>query len=207
MASALHISLLLLLSASAVHGGAQEPAPPLAPAQPPRHHHHHHHSHPPASPPSHPPSPPPAHPPAAPPVKPPPERKFVAVEGVVFCKSCKYRGVDTLMGASPLPGAAVKLQCNNTKAGLVVQGKTDKNGYFFFMPQKLTSAGSHKCKVYIVSSPLPACNVTTDLHSGVSGAILTPSKKPPAADAKKLPFVLFTVGPFAFEPHKKLLCH
>ncbi|KAL0407380.1 UNVERIFIED_CONTAM: Pistil-specific extensin-like protein [Sesamum latifolium] len=152
-------------------------------------------SHPPVKPPAHPPVKPPVHPPVKPPAYPP---------GVVYCKSCKYRGVDTLLGASPLSGAVVKLQCNDTKQSVVEQTKTDKNGYFFFMPPKLRTPTAHKCKVLLVSSPLPKCGVPTNLHGGAAGATLISAVKPPI---KKQPFVLFTVGPFAFEPHKKLPCH
>ncbi|KAG6416598.1 hypothetical protein SASPL_124031 [Salvia splendens] len=144
----------------------------------------------------HPPAPAPSHPPV---------RKMVAIQGVVYCKSCKYRGVDTLTGATPLAGAVVKLQCNNSKTGMVETKTSDKNGYFFFMPQKLTTSGSHKCKVFLVSSPSAACNVPTNLHGGALGAILL--RKPVDAPPKPLPFELFTVGPFAFEAAKKLPCH
>jgi hypothetical protein len=68
-------------------------------------------AHPPVKPPAHPPVKPPTHPPAHPPVHTPSyppiprfPRSFVAVEGVVYCKSCKYAGVDTLFGASPVSG-------------------------------------------------------------------------------------------------------
>lgn len=100
----------------------------------------------------------------------------------------------------------VKLQCNNSKTSLVEQKTTDKNGYFFFMPQKLTTSGSHKCKVFLISSPSAACSVPTNLHGGAVGAIL--ARKPPVdTPPKPLPFELFTVGPFAFEAAKKLPCH
>ncbi|XP_011087017.1 non-classical arabinogalactan protein 31-like [Sesamum indicum] len=194
------------------------PPPSHPPVKPP--------AHPPVKPPAHPPVKPPAYPPvkppttppsshppvkppAYPPVKPPtypPLRKLVAVQGVVYCKSCKYRGVDTLVGASPLSGAVVKLQCNDAKQSLVEQTKTDKNGYFFFMPPKLRTLTAHKCKVFLVSSPLPKCGVPTNLHGGATGATLIPAVKPPVK-IKKQPFVLFNVGPLAFEPHKKLPCH
>ncbi|KAH6758082.1 hypothetical protein C2S52_023033 [Perilla frutescens var. hirtella] len=221
----LSVLSLLLFTSITVYGN-----PSLPPAEAP--HHHHHHPHPPTPPPSHPPTPPPTHhhpptppahppvkppahppvkPPAQPPVKPPkypPLRKKVAVQGVVYCKSCKFRGVDTLFGAAPLANATVKLECNNTKYRLKELKKTDKNGYFFFMPQSLTTAGSHKCKVSLVSSPVAACNVPTNLHDGAVGAILYRPPKPPVdAPTKPLPFELFTVGPFAFEPPKKLPCH
>ncbi|TQD99053.1 hypothetical protein C1H46_015320 [Malus baccata] len=38
---------------------------------------------------------------------------------------------DTLVVASPLQGATVKLLCNNTKNPVAVKAKTDKKGYFF----------------------------------------------------------------------------
>ncbi|KAK4399127.1 hypothetical protein Sango_1388200 [Sesamum angolense] len=161
---------------------------------------HHPRRHPP---PTTPPTPTPTHAPASPP--PPPHQLLHPLS-----PRPTHRGVDTLVGAAPLAGAVVKLQCNNTKYSLVEQTKTDENGFFFFMPQKLTTAGSHKCKVFIISSPLATCSVPTNLHGGAVGAILMPTNKAPVpvpAPTKPLPFELFTVGPFAFEPHKKLPCH
>ncbi|KAL6546603.1 hypothetical protein OROMI_022324 [Orobanche minor] len=217
----LQLSLLLCCVSTTVYGDAtlsnHPPAEaPHHPLPPPPHHHHRHHHHPPTLPPIPAPAKPPTHPPVKPPTKLPappsrspakppsyiPSRKMVAVQGAVLCKSCKFRGVETLTGGSPIAGAVVKLQCNNTKYGLVEQTKTDKNGYFFFMPQKLTTAAFHKCKVFLVSSPVAACNVPTNLHGGSAGALLVPNAKAPA----KAPFQLFSVGPFAFEPHKKLPC-
>ncbi|KAJ9168825.1 hypothetical protein P3X46_020309 [Hevea brasiliensis] len=195
-------------------------SPAHAPVHPPMPH-----SHPPVQPPVHspsksqqppvkspvkPPTQPPKHP--QPPVAQPPKhpqppahspsyhfpRSFVAVQGVVYCKSCKYAGVDTLLGASPLSGATVKLQCNNTKQAQEAKATTDKNGYFFLeAPKKVTNYGAHKCKVSLVSAPNTACSKPTDLHGGVSGGILRPEKK---YVSNQLPFVLYTVGPFAFEP-------
>lgn len=85
-------------SKSPVHPPAHiSPVPTPSHAHAPPHHAHApvHHAHAPAHPPSH------AHPPAHAPM---PVRKFVAVQGVVYCKSCKYTGVDTLLGATPLLG-------------------------------------------------------------------------------------------------------
>ncbi|KAK7400589.1 hypothetical protein VNO78_11799 [Psophocarpus tetragonolobus] len=170
------------------------PTPTPAPAPAPHHHHHH----PPAPPPVHPPlNPPvPVHPPLHPPLHTFP-RSFIAVQGVVYVKSCKYAGVDTLLGATPQLGAVVKLQCNNTKYKLVLTSKTDKNGYFYIeAPKSITTYGAHKCNVVLVSAPngLKASN----LHGGITGANLRPEKP---FLSKKLPFVLYTVGPLAFEPH------
>ncbi|KAL6567401.1 hypothetical protein OROGR_001069 [Orobanche gracilis] len=210
----LQLSLLLCLCSvsTTVYGDATLANHPPAEARHP-HHHRHHPSPPPSRPPTLPPSLAPAKAPIHPSVKPPSRspanppryilsRKMVAVQGVVFCKSCKFRGFETLMGGAPLAGAVVKLQCNNTKYGLVEQSKTDKNGYFFFMPHKLTTAAFHKCKIFLVSSPVAACSVPTNLHGGSAGASLIPTARAPV----KAPFQLFSVGPFAFEPHKKLPC-
>ncbi|XP_021294284.1 non-classical arabinogalactan protein 31 [Herrania umbratica] len=155
-------------------------------------------THPPTKPPVHPPTYPPAHPPAKPPTYPKPPRSLVAVQGVVYCKSCKYAGVDTLLGAKPIFGAIVKLTCKNTKYKQVVQAKTDKNGYFFLeAPKSITSFGAHKCTVSLVSSPLASCSRPSNLNNGLQGATLRPEKP---FIANKIPFMLFSVGPFAFEP-------
>ncbi|KAK9051700.1 hypothetical protein SSX86_028328 [Deinandra increscens subsp. villosa] len=212
-------------------------APVAAPAPAPHHHHHHHHHHKLATPPTahaptksplhapvHPPTKAPvhapAHPPSKAPVQPPttspapmlpplPARKLVAIQGVVYCKACKYKGVDTLIGAKPLEGAEVLLTCNNTKYPMRVKATTDKNGYFFIKPTKsLTTYGSHRCRVSLLASPMATCNQPTDLHAGVKGSLLMPSKKPPLSspDAHPRPYDVFSVGPFAFEPSTKTPC-
>nr|XP_043621668.1 non-classical arabinogalactan protein 30-like [Erigeron canadensis] len=160
--------------------------------------------HPPVKAPVHPPTVAPAHPPA-----PLPTRKQVAVRGMVYCKACKYRGVDTLVAATPLPGAVVLLTCNNSKYPLRVNGTTDKNGFFFIMPPKtLTTFGVHRCKVTLLKSSKPTCNHPTNLHYGVKGATLIPTPKPSGSvlPVPKLPFDVYTVGPFAYEPSKKIPC-
>ncbi|WCJ31699.1 arabinogalactan protein 30 [Euphorbia peplus] len=129
---------------------------------------------------------------------PKPPRSYVVVHGVIFCKSCKYAGVDTLLGSSPLAGATVKLECNNTKYPVHVNATSDENGCFFVeAPKSLSNYGAHKCKVTLLSALNTACSKITDLHGGLTGGVLRPTKK---YVSNKLPSVIFTVGPFAFEP-------
>ncbi|CAH8335425.1 unnamed protein product [Eruca vesicaria subsp. sativa] len=129
-------------------------------------------------------------------------RKLVAVQGMVYCKSCKYSGIDTLQEASPLQGATVKLACNNTKRGVTMETTTDKNGYFFMLaPNKLTTYAFHTCRAW-PTNPGPAsatvtCTVPSQLNNGTTGAMLKPSKSINIAEHD---YVLFSVGPFAFEP-------
>ncbi|PHT55971.1 Pistil-specific extensin-like protein [Capsicum baccatum] len=189
---------------------AKPPSPP--PSKPPTKPPAKSPSPPPAKPPTKPPAKSPSPPPAKPPTKPPtpspyyPSRKPVIVRGLVYCKPCKFRGIETLYRAKPLEGAVVKLVCKNSKKTLVEQGKTDKNGYFWIMPKLLTSGAYHKCKVFLVSSNNSYCNVPTNFNGGKSGALLkyTPPPKPtPPAITK---FDVFTVGPFGYEPSKKVPC-
>ncbi|XVF25790.1 hypothetical protein REPUB_Repub13aG0243800 [Reevesia pubescens] len=155
-------------------------------------------THPPTKPPVHPPTYPPSHPPAKPPTYPKPSRSLVAVQGVVYCKSCKYAGTDTLLGAKPISGATVKLTCRNTIYKLESKATTDKNGYFFLQaPKGVTSFGAHRCTVSLVSSPLAKCSKPSNLHGGVTGATLRPEKP---FVANNFSFILYSVGPLAFEP-------
>jgi len=97
-----------------------------------------------------------------------------------------------------LAGATVKLQCNNTKYPAVETAKTDKNCYFFITaPKTVTSYASHECKVFLVSSPVATCSKPSNFNDGLKGSHLKPVKP---YVSNKLPFVLYTVGPFAFEP-------
>lgn len=90
----------------------------------------------------------------------------------------------------------MKLQCNNTRYKLVLKDETDKNGYFYIEgPKSITSYAAHKCNVVLVSAPNGL--KPSNLHGGVSGAVLR-AEKPFVA--KGLPFILYTVGPLAFEP-------
>ncbi|XWS19611.1 hypothetical protein CRYUN_Cryun31cG0030400 [Craigia yunnanensis] len=175
------------------------PKPPVhLPTKPPTKPPVHPPTQPPTKPPVHPPIYPPSHPPAKPPTYPKPPRSLVAVQGVVYCKSCKYARSETLLGAKPILGATVKLTCKNTKYKLVVQAKTDKNGYFFLeAPKTVTSFGAHKCTVSLVSSPSASCSKPSNLHDGLKGATLRPEKP---YIVNKIPFILYSVGPFAFEP-------
>ncbi|KAL8113020.1 uncharacterized protein LOC141663588 [Apium graveolens] len=129
-----------------------------------------------------------------------PPRKLVAVQGAVYCKPCRNRGVETLLGATPLEGAVVKLQCKNTRYPVVVQTTTDKNGQFLINgPKTVSTYGYHKCKVFLVSSPDNACNIPTNLHGGVQGAMLMRSSKPPGYAQTSADYDLFKAGPFAFD--------
>lgn len=98
-----------------------------------------------------------------------------------------------------LTGATIQLTCENTKyKKVLVQAKTDKNGYFYLeAPKTVTSFAAHKCRVSLVKSPLAKCSKPSNLHDGLNGAILRPQK---SYVSNKVPYVLYTVGPFAFEP-------
>lgn len=92
----------------------------------------------------------------------------------------------------------MKLVCKNTKYRTVQTAKTDKNGYFLIKaPKTVTSYAYRKCKVSLVSSPLASCKKPSVLNSGRKGAVLRLKK---SFVVNKLPFVLYSVGPFAFEP-------
>lgn len=195
----------------AYHPSKPPTSPPVPPTKPPTHPPVKPPSHPPVKPPALPPVKPPSHPPVKPPTKAPapapytnPPRKLVAVQGVVYCKNCSYSGVDTLLGASPLSGATVELRCRNTKYLIKKTSTTDKNGYFFLQaPKYITTYGAHKCRVFLINMPKKSgpCSHATNLNGGLSGAFLFLNKKL-APPPKPLPFSLFTVGPFAFEPSK-----
>ncbi|XP_068666653.1 non-classical arabinogalactan protein 31-like [Aristolochia californica] len=132
-----------------------------------------------------------------------PTRSLVAVEGVIYCKSCKFPGIDTLFGATPLAGAVAKLECNSTKHPVTSVGKTDKNGYFLINAAKVSSYGVHKCRVFLASSPSAFCKEPTNINGGIKGARLIFRK---VFFRGTKPVFLYTSGPLAFAPSNKTAC-
>ncbi|KAI3925445.1 hypothetical protein MKW92_003827 [Papaver armeniacum] len=135
-----------------------------------------------------------------------PLRRLIAVQGVVFAKPCADFGHDTLMHSSALEGAMVKMVCHGKPKDnpLMLTAVTDKNGYFFIPPtKKVSEYGAQKrCRVFLHSPPAKSkFQHSTHMNSGLSGAYLRTTKP-----KKPLPFVLYTVGPFAYEPLPSV-CH
>ncbi|KAL0671151.1 hypothetical protein Bca4012_033855 [Brassica carinata] len=137
------------------------------------------------------------------PVSPPKfNRTLVAVRGVVFCKACKYAGINNLQGAKPVKGAVVRLLCKNKK-NATSEATTDKNGYFLlYAPKTVSNYAIKNCRAYLVKSPDAKCSKVSKLHGGYMGSVLKPVVKPENATIifNKLKYGLFNVGPFAFEP-------
>ncbi|CAD6340669.1 unnamed protein product [Miscanthus lutarioriparius] len=97
--------------------------------------------------------------------QPPPDLNFtVAVEGMVWCKSCRYGGYVRSMDASPLPNAAALLQCQRGDDGRAVSvwNTTDAGGYFLILADWQSAAFKSKdckVKVYVPRSPARGCTV------------------------------------------------
>ncbi|XP_043700324.1 non-classical arabinogalactan protein 30 [Telopea speciosissima] len=144
------------------------------------------------------PSPSPSHPPSDRPSNHPPS-KPVDIQGMVYCKSCKYSGHDSLSEATPISGAVVKLKCHNTKHAKNVVAKTDEGGYFYLQaPHTVATYGAYKCKVSLLSSSSSSpCQLKTNINNGTTGDALRYEEQ-----SSKTSYALYTVGPFAFEPPK-----
>ncbi|XP_062181365.1 non-classical arabinogalactan protein 31-like [Phragmites australis] len=91
---------------------------------------------------------------------PPPTVKFsIGVQGVVWCRSCRYKGYFPPMDASPLPGVVVYLRCKHGRRAATFRGVTGPSGYFLIQTSQVASFTSQQCLVYVPRSPVRACGV------------------------------------------------
>uniref|UniRef100_A0ACD5T874 Uncharacterized protein n=1 Tax=Avena sativa TaxID=4498 RepID=A0ACD5T874_AVESA len=102
--------------------------------------------------------------PAPAPAKPQP---VIIVQGLIYCKSCKLRGYNRDMDASPLPNATAKLVCygDAKKSGgggyrvlNMTSTTTDEVGYFLFMVYDVAMFSRASCRVYLRTSPTAHCD-------------------------------------------------
>lgn len=94
------------------------------------------------------------------------------------------------------------MHCRNFFGHVRKIATTDSNGYFFLQaPRTVRAVGAKRCRLALKSTPKDSpCTKKTNINGGKHGAIL---KLDRSVRQQSLPFALYTVGPFAFEPNRR----
>ncbi|KAL1832963.1 hypothetical protein ACET3Z_002614 [Daucus carota] len=120
---------------------------------------------------------------------------FVAVQGLVYCKS----GSKLI----PLKGALARVTCLTTRPNgyeaapvSISSSPTDAKGYFFITLSKLVKDGKRikECKAFLEKSSMETCKVPTNINNGTSGALLR-------APRLLKNINLYSVAPFFYAMH------
>ncbi|XP_068667759.1 non-classical arabinogalactan protein 30-like [Aristolochia californica] len=132
----------------------------------------------------------------------------VVVEGVVYCQSCDRYGSWSLTGAEPLPAAKVGVACKdyNGRVSYYKAFSADQHGYFyaqlqgFKMNHYYLDHPLQACKVHLLSSPHPTCNLMSNVNWGIDGSPLRYENKKLYGETYEA--VIYAAGPLAFRPNK-----
>uniref|UniRef100_A0ACD5TEL0 Uncharacterized protein n=1 Tax=Avena sativa TaxID=4498 RepID=A0ACD5TEL0_AVESA len=130
----------------------------------------------------------------------------IAVQGMVWCKSCKYSGYYAPMDASPLQGAAVELRCRHGPHRMkLVPGVTWAGGYFLIESAQMASFTIDECKVYATAANSPACGVPMPGEPGAGkGLPLKFERFEKRGDGLQ---ALYSAGNFFFQPMHANKCY
>ncbi|KAM0875945.1 hypothetical protein ACQ4PT_036481 [Festuca glaucescens] len=130
----------------------------------------------------------------------------IAVQGMVWCKGCKYSGYYAPMDASPLQGAAVELRCRHgPRRTKLVPGVTWQGGYFLIESSQLTSFTIDECKLYVTASHSPLCDLPVPESPGAGkGLKLKFERFDKRADGLQ---ALYSAGNFFFQPEYPNRCY
>ncbi|PAN28729.1 hypothetical protein PAHAL_5G175000 [Panicum hallii] len=93
--------------------------------------------------------------------RPQPNLNFtIGVEGVVWCKGCRYAGYIQSRDTSPLRNASALLRCRHGRRALSVWGATNSRGYFLIQTGAQAAPFTSKdCRMYVPRSPARGCAV------------------------------------------------
>ncbi|XP_062208569.1 non-classical arabinogalactan protein 30-like [Phragmites australis] len=131
---------------------------------------------------------------------PQPPRKLnftIGVEGVVWCKGCRYGGYVKSKDASPLPNAAAVLRCQRGNWDLSVWNTTDADGYFLIQTERqVVPFMSKDCTVYVPWSPARGCAVPVN-PARKKGSPLKFRRFVPLSDELQ---ARYSAGNFTFAP-------
>ncbi|PUZ54969.1 hypothetical protein GQ55_5G174700 [Panicum hallii var. hallii] len=137
--------------------------------------------------------------------QPPPDLNFtISVEGVVWCKSCRYAGYVRAMDASLLPNAAALLRCRRDDGrALSVWNATDADGYFLIQADWESAPFKSKdCKVHVPRSPASGCAAAVR-PAARKGAPLKFRRFVPLPDQLQ---ARYSAGNFTFAPEEPAKC-
>ncbi|KAM3405592.1 hypothetical protein ACQJBY_008220 [Aegilops geniculata] len=128
----------------------------------------------------------------------------IGVQGMVWCRTCRYSGYNADMDASPLQGAVVYLQCRHGPRRLKrVSGVTGQGGYFIIQSSQMASFTSKECKVYVESSSSAVCGLADQPAAG-KGLPLKFESFVKQGDGLQ---ALYSVGNFMFRPSDPNKCY
>ncbi|KAF6997029.1 hypothetical protein CFC21_013290 [Triticum aestivum] len=128
----------------------------------------------------------------------------IGVQGMVWCRTCRYSGYNADMEASPLQGAVVYLQCRHGPRRLKrVGGVTGQGGYFIIQSSQMASFTSKECKVYVESSSSAVCSLADQPAAG-KGLPLKFESFVKQGDGLQ---ALYSVGNFMFRPSDPNKCY